>query len=85
MEQKKMIFNLNKLSTAIINIFEKVAIIRTRQALSFLSDNELSQLGITRHQLSTGNFYKSNEVIKMPVSKNSVNDNMIELEKNKAA
>ena len=55
-----MIFNLNKLSTAIINIFEKVAIIRTRQALSFLSDNELFQLGITRHQLSNGNFYKSN-------------------------
>ena len=80
-----MIFNLNKLSTAIINIFEKVAIIRTRQALSFLSDNELFQLGITRNELSNGNFYKSNEVINLPISKNLVNDKMIELEKNKAA
>ena len=83
--EQKMIFNLSKLSTAIINIFEKIAIIRTRQALSFLSDNELFQLGITRHQLSNGNFYKSNEVINLPISKNSVNDKMFELEKNKAA
>ena len=80
-----MIFNLSKLSTAIINIFEKIAIIRTRQALSFLTDNELSQLGITRQQLSTGNFYKSNKVINMPISKVSANDKMLELEKNKAA
>ena len=80
-----MKFNLKKLSTAIISIFEKVAIIRTRQALSFLSDNELSQLGITRKQLSTGNFYRTNDVLKLPVSKNSINEKMHELEKSKAA
>lgn len=80
-----MKFNLKKLSTAIISIFEKIAIIRTRQALSFLSDNELSQLGITRKQLSAGNFYHTNDVLKLPVSKNPINEKMHELEKSKAA
>ena len=37
----------NKFINTITSIFEKIAINRTRQALAFLSDNELEAMGIT--------------------------------------
>ncbi len=76
---------MKNFTKAIINIFEKIAIIRTRQALAFLSDNELSQLGLKRHQLASGNFYKVNEVVDFPSQKSSVDQKMEELEIHKAA
>ena len=42
--------------------FRKIAINRTRQALAFLSDNELEAMGITRTSLDTGDFYNYKEV-----------------------
>ena len=53
---------LNKLGVNIISVFEKIAVIRTRQALSMLSDNELTELGITRQQLANGNFFQVKEI-----------------------
>ena len=52
----------NNIGKNILQIFEKIAVIRTRQALSMLSDHELGEIGITRHQLASGNYYKLREV-----------------------
>ena len=58
-----------KLINTITSIFEKIAIIRTRQALAFLSDNELEAMGITKTSLDTGDFYNYKEVVNFPSSK----------------
>ena len=42
---------------------------RTRQALAFLSDNELETMGITRTSLDTGDFYNYKEVANFPTKK----------------
>ena len=55
-----------KFINTITSIFEKIAINRTRQALAFLSDNELEAMGITRTSLDTGDFYNYKEVAKFP-------------------
>ena len=59
----------NKLIKTITSIFEKIAINRTRQALAFLSDNELEAMGITRTSLDTGDFYNYKEVANFPNNK----------------
>ena len=59
----------NKLTNTITSIFEKIAINRTRQALAFLSDNELEAMGITRTTLDTGDFYNYKEVANFPNKK----------------
>ena len=56
----------NNLINTITSIFEKIAINRTRQALAFLSDNELEAMGITRTSLDTGDFYNYKEVANFP-------------------
>ena len=56
----------NKLINTLVSIFEKIAINRTRQALAFLSDNELEAMGITRTSLNTGDFYNYKEVANFP-------------------
>ena len=56
----------NKFIDTITSIFEKIAINRTRQALTFLSDNELDAIGITRTSLDTGDFYNYKEVSNFP-------------------
>ena len=61
--------NNNKLINTITSIFEKIAINRTRQALAFLSDNELEAMGITRTTLVTGDFYNYKEVANFPTKK----------------
>ena len=43
--------------------FEAIAIARTREALNHLPDHELKALGITRQQLTTGNFYSVNKIL----------------------
>ena len=63
--------NKEKFINTITSIFEKIAINRTRQALAFLSDNELKAIGITRTSLDTGDFYNYNEVANFPVQKAS--------------
>ena len=59
----------NKFINTLTSIFEKIAINRTRQALAFLSDNELESMGITRTSLDTGDFYNYNEVADFPAKK----------------
>ncbi len=59
----------NNFINTITNIFEKIAINRTRQALAFLSDNELEEMGITRTSLDTGDFYNYKEVANFPTKK----------------
>ena len=59
----------NNFINTITNIFEKIAINRTRQALAFLSDNELEAMGITRTSLDTGDFYNYTEVANFPTKK----------------
>ena len=61
----------NKFITTITSIFEKIAVNRTRQALAFLSDNELEAMGITRTSLSSGDFYNYKEVANFPSNKSS--------------
>ena len=53
---------LRNLGKSTLNVFEKIAVIRTRQALNMLSDIELSEIGITRQQLTNGNYYKLKDV-----------------------
>jgi hypothetical protein len=55
----KFFYNIGK---NILEVFEKIAVIRTRQALSMLSDNELAEIGITRQQLANGNYFKVKEI-----------------------
>ena len=64
------------LGSRILEIFEKIAVIRTRQALSMLSDNELAEVGITRQQLANGNYYKLTEVSNFII--NNVHDSKVE-------
>ena len=71
----------NKFINTLTSIFEKIAINRTRQALAFLSDNELEAMGITRTSLDTGDFYNYKEVTNFPTKK----INNIKTEKAKAA
>ncbi len=61
----------NKFTDTITSIFEKIAVNRTRQALAFLSDNELETMGITRTSLDTGDFYNYKEVTNFPSKKQS--------------
>lgn len=60
---------IKKFIDTITSIFEKIAINRTRQALAFLSDNELEAMGITRTSLDTGDFYNYKEVANFPSNK----------------
>ena len=62
----------NKFINTLISIFEKIAINRTRQALAFLSDNELEAMGITRTSLDTGDFYNYKEVANFQAKKISI-------------
>ena len=62
----------NKFIKTLNSIFEKIAINRTRQALAFLSDNELEAMGITRTSLDTGDFYNYKEVANFPIKKTSI-------------
>ena len=71
----------NKFIDTLTSIFEKIAINRTRQALAFLSDNELEAMGITRTSLDTGDFYNYKEVTNFPIK----NANRIKSTKAKAA
>ena len=66
---KGTIMSNNKFINTITSIFEKIAINRTRQALAFLSDNELEAMGITRTSLDTGDFYNYKEVANFPTKK----------------
>ena len=61
--------NKNTFFDTVTAIFEKIAVARTRQALAFLSDKELEDIGITRTSLDTGDFFNYKEVTQLPTQK----------------
>ena len=65
--------------------FEAIAIARTREALNHLPDHVLKDLGITRKQLKTGNFYSVNKVIDFNGNISNLETKMKDLESKKAA
>ena len=60
---------LAKLNNYIISAFEKIAVIRTRQALISLDDRTLADIGYTRQQVLNGDFYNVTDVVDFPASK----------------
>ena len=57
---------LAKLNNYVSVAFEKIALIRTRQALITLDDHTLADIGYTRQQVLNGDFYNANDVVNFP-------------------
>ena len=70
---------LEKLNNYVTGVFEKIAVIRTRQALISLDDRTLADIGYTRQQVLNGDFYNATDVVDFPAGKlgaeKSVQDN----------
>ena len=49
--------------------FEKIAVIRTRQALISLDDRTLADIGYTRQQVLNGDFFNVTDVVNFPAGK----------------
>jgi len=60
---------LANLNNYITSAFEKIAIIRTRQALISLDDRTLADIGYTRQQVLNGDFFNVTEVVDFPTGK----------------
>ena len=60
---------LAKLNNYITSVFEKIAAIRTRQALITLDDRTLADIGYTRQQVLNGDFYNITDVVDFPTGK----------------
>ena len=60
---------LAKLNNYITSVFEKIAVIRTRQALITLDDRTLADIGYTRQQVLNGDFFNVRDVVDFPVGK----------------
>ena len=60
---------LSKLNNYIKTAFEKIAIIRTRQALITLDDHTLADIGYTRQQVLNGDFFNVTDVVDFPAGK----------------
>ena len=73
---------LVRLYNYISNAFEKIAVIRTRQALISLDDRTLADIGYTRQQILNGDFFNTNDVVDLSTSKlnlkKSIQDNKID-------
>ena len=73
---------LAKLNNYITSALEKIAVIRTRQALITLDDRTLADIGYTRQQVLNGDFYNATDIVDFPagnlgVSKTIKQDNKI--------
>ena len=70
---------LAKLNNYITSAFEKIAVIRTRQALISLDDRTLADIGYTRQQVLNGDLFNVTDVVDFPAGKlgaeKSVQDN----------
>ena len=71
---------LAKLNNYITSAFEKIAVIRTRQALISLDDRTLADIGYTRQQILNGDFFNPNDVVDFPASKLGVEESNEEKE-----
>ena len=60
---------LAKLNNYTTSAFEKIAVIRTRQALLTLDDRTLADIGYTRQQVLNGNFFNVTDVVDFPAGK----------------
>ena len=60
---------LAKLNNYVSAAFEKIAVIRTRQALITLDDRTLADIGYTRQQVLNGDFYNATDVVNFPAGK----------------
>ena len=60
---------LLKLINYITAAFEKIAVIRTRQALITLDDRTLADIGYTRQQVLNGDFYNVTDIVDFPAGK----------------
>ena len=73
---------LAKLNNYVTAAFEKIAVIRTRQALISLDDRTLADIGYTRQQILNGDLFKVTDVVDFPTGKlgieKSVQDNKAE-------
>ena len=74
---------LAKLNNYITSAFEKIAVIRTRQALTTLDDRTLADIGYTRQQVLNGDFFNKTDVVDFPagnlgLEKSVKQDNKIE-------
>ena len=63
---------LEKLYNYVSAVFEKIAVIRTRQALISLDDRTLADIGYTRQQVLNGDFFNVTDVVDFPAGKLSV-------------
>ena len=73
---------LEKLSKYVAATFEKIAVIRTRQALISLDDRTLADIGYTRQQVLNGDFFNVTDVVDFPAGKLGVEKS---IEEKKAA
>ena len=60
---------LAKLNNYVTTAFEKIAVIRTRQALISLDDRTLADIGYTRQQVLNGDFFNVTDVVDFPAGK----------------
>ena len=60
---------LAKLYNYVSAVFEKIAVIRTRQALISLDDRTLADIGYTRQQVLNGEFFNVTDVVEFPTDK----------------
>ena len=60
---------LAKIFNYISTVFEKIAVIRTRQALISLDDSTLAEIGYTRQQVLNGDFNNEIEVVNLSANK----------------
>ena len=65
---------LTRLNNYIISAFEKIAVIKTRQALISLDDRTLADIGYTRQQVLNGDFFNVTDVVDFPASKLGVKE-----------
>ena len=65
---------LAKLNNYVSAAFEKIAVIRTRQALISLDDRTLADIGYTRQQVLNGDFFNATDVVNFPASKLGVEE-----------
>ena len=73
---------LAKLNNYVTAAFEKIAVIRTRQALISLDDRTLADIGYTRQQVLSGDFFNITDVVEFPAEKLGVDKS---IEEKKAA
>ena len=60
---------LAKFNKYVSAAFEKIAVIRTRQALISLDDRTLADIGYTRQQVLNGDFFNVTDVVDFPAGK----------------